>query len=133
MSFHDQAGATRTCASCGRRFGWRRKWADSWAQIRYCSERCRRRRLRPVDLALEKAIRELLAARSGSICPSEAAQRVAQDGWRPLMEPSRSAARRMASRGEVAFLQGGRRIDPSAARGPVRLARGPSFGRGAAA
>ncbi|MFZ1467494.1 MAG: DUF2256 domain-containing protein [Paracoccaceae bacterium] len=31
----------KTCASCGRPFGWRKKWARVWDQVRYCSDRCR--------------------------------------------------------------------------------------------
>jgi hypothetical protein len=39
--------AEKVCATCGRPFAWRRKWADVWDEVRYCSERCRRRRPRP--------------------------------------------------------------------------------------
>ncbi|MDH4014706.1 MAG: DUF2256 domain-containing protein [Chromatiales bacterium] len=35
---------TKTCACCGRPFAWRRKWAHCWPEVRYCSQRCRRRR-----------------------------------------------------------------------------------------
>ncbi|HEY5667055.1 MAG TPA: DUF2256 domain-containing protein [Gammaproteobacteria bacterium] len=35
---------TKTCACCGRPFAWRRKWTRCWPEVRYCSERCRRRR-----------------------------------------------------------------------------------------
>ncbi len=31
----------RPCAACGRPFAWRRKWAAVWAEVRYCSDRCR--------------------------------------------------------------------------------------------
>ncbi|MRH20202.1 DUF2256 domain-containing protein [Rhodovulum strictum] len=31
----------KTCACCGRPFAWRRKWARDWAEVRYCSDRCR--------------------------------------------------------------------------------------------
>jgi hypothetical protein len=34
----------RPCAACGRPMSWRRRWARSWDQVRYCSERCRRGR-----------------------------------------------------------------------------------------
>jgi hypothetical protein len=40
---------TKDCATCGRPFAWRRKWADVWDEVRYCSERCRRTRPRAVD------------------------------------------------------------------------------------
>lgn len=32
----------KTCPVCQRPFAWRRKWARDWAQVVYCSERCRR-------------------------------------------------------------------------------------------
>ncbi len=32
----------KLCATCGRPFTWRRKWARDWEEVRYCSERCRR-------------------------------------------------------------------------------------------
>ena len=35
---------TKTCATCGRPFAWRKKWARSWDEVRFCSERCRRER-----------------------------------------------------------------------------------------
>ena len=35
---------TKTCATCGLPFTWRRKWAAVWDEVRYCSERCRRAR-----------------------------------------------------------------------------------------
>ncbi|WP_081826360.1 DUF2256 domain-containing protein [Candidatus Phaeomarinobacter ectocarpi] len=35
---------TKDCAVCRRPFTWRRKWADVWDDVRYCSERCRRAR-----------------------------------------------------------------------------------------
>jgi hypothetical protein len=34
----------KTCATCGRPFVWRRKWARDWENVRHCSERCRRAR-----------------------------------------------------------------------------------------
>ena len=35
---------TKTCLTCGRPFTWRRKWARDWAEVRYCSDRCREAR-----------------------------------------------------------------------------------------
>ncbi|MEM1239967.1 MAG: DUF2256 domain-containing protein [Cyanobacteria bacterium P01_H01_bin.26] len=34
----------KTCPVCQRPFTWRKKWADCWDQVKYCSDRCRRRR-----------------------------------------------------------------------------------------
>ena len=31
----------KTCAGCGRPMSWRRAWAKNWAEVKYCSERCR--------------------------------------------------------------------------------------------
>ncbi len=115
----------KPCVRCGRRITWRKKWARDWDSVRYCSDACRTHRLGPSDLALEQAIQQLLATRAGdaSICPSEAARLVSPDDWRPLMEPARQAARRLHAQGLLAITQGGRSVDPSTARGPIRLAR----------
>jgi len=104
--------------------------AAAWHEVRWCSDACRRRGVRPVDRALETAISELLEARAAgaTICPSEAAQRVDPDGWRDLMEPARRAARRMVDAGTLEIVQGGRVVDPSRARGPIRLRRTRSVG-----
>ncbi|MFN3556427.1 MAG: DUF2256 domain-containing protein [Bacteroidales bacterium] len=32
----------KICPVCGLAFAWRRKWAKTWEEVRYCSERCRR-------------------------------------------------------------------------------------------
>jgi hypothetical protein len=113
----------KACAACGRTITWRKKWARDWDAVRYCSDACRRRGVRPVDRELEEAITALLASRSGTICPSEAARRVGGDGWRELMEPARRAARRLVERGDVEIMQGGRVVDPSTAKGPIRIRR----------
>ena len=33
--------ASKTCASCGLPFTWRKKWARDWDEVKYCSDRCR--------------------------------------------------------------------------------------------
>ncbi|MCP9774470.1 DUF2256 domain-containing protein [Cyanobium sp. WAJ14-Wanaka] len=35
---------SKICPACGRAFQWRKKWKAVWEEVRYCSERCRRRR-----------------------------------------------------------------------------------------
>ncbi|WP_082127315.1 DUF2256 domain-containing protein [Calothrix sp. 336/3] len=35
---------TKVCVVCQRPFTWRKKWEDCWDEVKYCSERCRRRR-----------------------------------------------------------------------------------------
>jgi len=114
---------TKVCATCGRTIVWRRRWARDWDAVRCCSDGCRRG-LDAIDAALERAIGELLAARprNATICPSEAARAVAID-WRPLMERARRAARRLVDAGVVVITQNGRVVDPSTARGPIRVRR----------
>lgn len=115
----------KTCQSCGRRISWRRKWERDWDEVRYCSAGCRRRRTRPQDTALERSILDLLEQRpaGATICPSEAARQVFSDGWQGEMESVRMAARRLAAAGEVVIVQGGRPVDPSTAKGPIRIRR----------
>lgn len=76
-----------------------------------------------IEQQLEAAILELLAARAATstICPSEAARAVGGGTWRDLMEPARRAARRLVDAGEVQITQGGSVVDPSTAKGPIRI------------
>lgn len=113
----------KTCAACGRTITWRARWARDWDAVRFCSDRCRRERPNAVDRRLEEAITGLLAARArgATICPSEAAREVGGDDWRPLMERARRAARRLVAAGEAEICQHGRVVDPSTARGPIRI------------
>ena len=77
-------------------------------------------------MRLEEAILALLGERAidASLCPSEAARRVGgEHEWRTFMEPVRAAARRLVVRGDIEITQGGRRVDPSTAKGPIRLRR----------
>lgn len=119
---------SKTCASCGRRIEWRKKWASDWDAVRYCSDACRRHKVDDTDRRLEASILDLLSQRSAAatICPSDAARAVGdEDGWRDLMEPARRAARRLVAAGEVEITQGGRVVDPSTVRGPIRIRRTP--------
>lgn len=120
---HDRAD--KTCASCGRRIEWRAKWAKNWDAVKYCSDACRSHRVDATDLRLEETIATLLAARAqdATICPSDAARAIGGEEWRDLMEPARRAARRMVARGELQITQGGSVVDPSTAKGPIRLRR----------
>ena len=115
----------KTCASCGRRIEWRKKWEKNWDDVRYCSDACRKRKVSASDLELEERIRSLLAQRAAAstICPSDVARSITSDEteWRALMEPVRRAARRMVANGEVEITQGGSVIDPSTAKGPIRI------------
>jgi hypothetical protein len=116
---------------------WRRSWAKNWDAVKYCSDGCRAQGARlqragsaeaATAQALEAAILRLLTERGAgkTICPSEAARAVAGEdraAWEPLMEPARQAARRLVAAGEIVITQGGVVVDPSRARGAIRLKR----------
>lgn len=115
----------KVCVVCGRSIAWRKKWERDWANVKYCSDACRRGKLNEIDKKLEAAIESLLDQRSKgkTICPSEAARIVGGESWRDLMEPARRAARRLVAAGRVVITQNGRAVDPSRAKGPVRIRR----------
>ena len=33
---------SKPCACCGLAMSWRRRWAKNWADVKYCSDACRR-------------------------------------------------------------------------------------------
>ena len=133
----------KICKTCGRAFSWRKKWAQDWDVVKYCSDACRGHTSGDSSRALEAAILSLLAERGGNktICPSEAAKAVAADStrnsggssgssrgsaparqhWERLMEPARAAARRLVAQEKIVITQHGRVVDPSTAKGPIRL------------
>ena len=115
----------KTCSRCGRRIEWRKKWAKDWSEVRFCSARCKKTKQGRVDEALEEAILNLLATRPrhATICPSEAARHVSPDAWRALMDRCRMAARRLVAQNVIDIVQRGRIVDPSTAKGPIRLRR----------
>ena len=109
----------KTCASCGRMMEPRKKWAKNWDQVKYCSDRCRK--MKPQE-SYEAQILDLLKRRGAgkTICPSEVLpESQKQDKF--IMEKVRSAARRLAAQGKIAILQKGVTVDPSTARGPIRI------------
>jgi hypothetical protein len=119
-------GAAKTCAACGRTITWRKKWADCWEEVRFCSAACRKNKPSATDHELESAILALLEqrAKAASICPSEAARSFfGETQWREQMERTRRAARRLVDQGKIEILQKGRVVDPSTAKGPIRLRR----------
>ena len=114
----------RVCRVCGRSISWRRKWSQDWDNIQYCSDSCRSRGLSARDLDAESAILEFLQQRAvgASICPSEVARTLFADSdWRAEMERVRMAARRLQRAGRIQITQRGRTVDPSRAKGPIRL------------
>jgi len=120
---------SKPCAVCGRTIEWRKKWERNWAEVRYCADACRRAKLTDIDRELEAAITTLLEQRAAgaTICPSEAAKAIGgsldEQVWRSLMEPARRAARRLVASGDIEITQQGHVVDPSTAKGPIRLRR----------
>lgn len=88
-----------------------------------CSKGCRAHRPGPRDRALEERILELLAARpqAATLDPAEVSDRPEE------RERVRRAARRLVASGQVVIRQGGRVVDPSTAKGPIAIGRGPGF------
>jgi hypothetical protein len=103
----------KLCKNCKRPFHWTEQNARDWDILKFCSEACSGHHPGEKDTALEAAILQLLAERdadgdgSKTICPSEAAKLVAGEprnkshaarrDWEALMEPARSAARRLGA------------------------------------
>jgi len=114
---------SKTCCVCSRTIQWRKKWERNWAEVKYCSQACRRAARRGVDQRAEQAILDRLASRrrGASICPSEVARELYGEAWREHMESVRSAARRLVAQGRLEITQRGQVVDPSTAKGPIRL------------
>ncbi len=34
---------SKPCVGCGLGMSWRRRWAKTWADVKYCSDACRRK------------------------------------------------------------------------------------------
>ncbi len=109
----------KICESCGRRMEFRRRWEKNWEAVKYCSDECRRNKLR-FDYRPE--ILALLAERGAgkTICPSEVLVGEQKQDAR-LMELVRRSARLLAHAGLVEITQKGVAVDPSDFRGPIRL------------
>jgi hypothetical protein len=77
------------------------------------------------DTEIESELRRQLEARGTekTICPSEVARALGstEAEWRPLMQPVRDVAAKVADRGELEFSQRGERVDPRDHRGAIRL------------
>jgi hypothetical protein len=77
---------------------------------------------------IERTILQLLEERGSekTICPSEAARRMAElaghpERWRAWLNRVRATAVMMAEQGTIVILQRGERVNPETARGATRL------------
>lgn len=101
---------------------WRAKWAQNWAEVKYCSDACRRRGVTETDRRLEATIvRLVFEGKDAPVTPELVARTAAPDDSQPLYEPARRAARRLAHGGEVEIVQNGRAVDPGSVRGPFSI------------
>lgn len=125
MSFRKETlGSDPVCGYCGRRMDDRRRWRRQPQATKYCSKRCRSARRPRLDNGIESSILALLDTRGRhkTICPSEVAREMFDEGhWREKMETVRCAARRLAADGRIEITQSGRVVDPSSAKGAIRL------------
>ena len=110
---------SKICESCGRSFEYRKKWEKAWDQVKYCSDSCKKNKNKYV---YKEQILKLLGTRDSSktICPSEVLpNELKQD--KILMEHVRRSARLLASQNMIEIMQGGKVVDPSDFKGPIRL------------
>ena len=76
---------------------------------------------------VEETILKLAAARAPkTICPSEVARALSPEDWRPHMPAVREAAQRLVDAKQIVCTQRGKPVDPTTARGPIRLALPPA-------
>lgn len=109
----------KICAQCGRCIEPRKKWLKNWEQVKYCSDKCRSSK---APNSYEQDILELLRQRGAgkTICPSEILSEDLKNN-KSLMEDVRQAARRLVAQGLIVITQKGHPVDPSTAKGPIRL------------
>lgn len=39
-----QSLPSKPCVACGRPMSWRKRWARSWGEVKFCSDACRKAR-----------------------------------------------------------------------------------------
>ncbi|MFT5584804.1 MAG: hypothetical protein ACI9VR_002391 [Cognaticolwellia sp.] len=108
--------ASKTCIQCGRPFSWRKKWALSWAEVRYCSKGCRKKG--PQDPARIQAFRALLQAAPRRTLALDSALEAKLSCER---EALRACARLLEQAGQASFILKGRRVSAEAAKGKLAL------------
>lgn len=118
----DASKPTKSCAVCGREIEWRKKWEKNWDEVKYCSDACRSKKSKVKSDGFEERILEILnsRARDKTMCPSEVLEEL-QKQDSEMMEQVRQAARRLVAKGSIEITQKGQVVDPSTARGPIRL------------
>ncbi len=109
----------KMCVVCGREMEMRKSWKKNWDEVKYCSDQCRKNKN---ARSFENEILKLLTERGRhkTICPSEVLKEEEKSN-KQIMELVRQSARRLVIQGKIEITQGGRVVDPSTAKGPIRL------------
>lgn len=108
---------------------WRWKWRRNWAQVKYCSKKCRNKGLTETDHMIEDTLLNLLDRYPDNcgMVPEAAVETMADasslDRRQSLATAARNAARRLHNRGIIEILQNGHPVDPSHAKGPFHIRR----------
>jgi hypothetical protein len=109
----------KICQSCGRRMTYRKKWEKNWAEIKFCSDECRRNKNR-FDFKQDILRLLVLRGQGKTICPSEVlSEDLKLD--KIMMEHVRRSARLLAHDGKIEITQKGQAVDPLDFKGPIRL------------
>lgn len=110
---------TKICSSCGRTIVYRKKWEKNWAEIKYCSDECRRNKNK---FDFRESILALLIERGAlkTICPSEVLPPDLKKD-KVMMEHVRRSARLLAAEDKIQITQSGKVVDPTSFKGPIRL------------
>ena len=103
---------------CGRDFDWRKKWSANWAEVKYCSKRCKRERLDQKDVEIEALILKYLNDNRGVgvVTASDVAEQLWDAPSRQNCERVLRGARRLAIKSLVTFRNGHVAVSRSAAR-----------------
>lgn len=121
---------SKNCLWCYRPFEFRKKWADTWDEVKFCSDSCRienkSKKSQAQRLQIETAILEGTRARKPkSLCPSEIAREIFNglglEDWRPLMEPIRQVCRKLHLNKKIVITQKDVPIKELNFKGPIRI------------
>ena len=113
----------KSCSSCGRSFTWRKSFAKNWADVKYCSNACRKRKLSKIDQRIEKIIIELLEAQPHPtpLDTTQIADFLDFGNDKNLLESIKRAARRLESKSFVIITQDGKKVNSSTAKGHLQI------------
>ena len=98
---------------------YRKRWKSDWAELKYCSEKKRKKKPNQLDKAIEQRILTTLANTRATT--DEAIYKELEPKWDRLRERTRRAARRLEAEGKLLIYQQGKKVDSSNAKGTLEL------------